>query len=110
EFGVALVDDQVHQGVAHVLRGNLAHVLPLTPPFIGSELDLLGLDGAIKRVKPKFFDLAVVHANFFAPLVEQADPVTKCSDLWYFSRHEKRAPSFWLLAFQKSFVGLSTRC
>ena len=57
EFGVALVDDQVHQRIAHLLRGHLAQVLPLAAALEGAELDFIGFDGAVERVEFEVGDL-----------------------------------------------------
>src|SRR5262249_32300191 len=92
KFSVALVDDQIHQRIAHVLCWDLAQVLPLAPAFVGAEMDFFGLNGAIEGVEMEILDLAMVHADFLAPLVEQAYPVTERSDFGHFTRHEK-APS-----------------
>ncbi len=60
KFSVALVDDHVHQRVAHLLRGHLAQVLPLVAAFVGTELDLFGFDRAVERVEVEGFDVFVL--------------------------------------------------
>jgi len=88
EFRIALVDDHVHQSIAHLLGGNLPQVLPLAPAFVRAEFDLIGIDRAIKRVEVKIFNILGIDANIFAPVVEHSDPVAKCSDFCYLTRHK----------------------
>ena len=87
KLGVALVDDHVHERVAHLLRGNLAQVLPLAAAFVVAEFDVFGIDRAIERIELEGLDVVRVDADLFAPVVEQADPVAECSDFCYFARH-----------------------
>ena len=87
KFGVALIDDHVHERVPHLLRRNLAQVLPLVAALVGTELDLPGLDRAVERVEVERFDIVFVDANFLAPLVEQANPITEVSDFRDFAWH-----------------------
>ena len=70
KFGIALIDDHVHQRVAHLLRRHLAQVLPLIAAFIGTELDLFRFNRAVKRIEVEGFDVIFVDADFFAPFVE----------------------------------------
>src|SRR6266481_1831368 len=95
EFGIALVDDQVHQRVTHVLRGNLAQVFPFGTTFVIAERDFLGLNRAVESLKPEILDVVIVDADFRAPFLEQPNPIAERPDLHYFSRHY---PSSWLLA------------
>src|SRR5262249_3610739 len=88
KLGVTLVDDQVHQGIPHVLRGDLANVLPLAPAFVIAERDFFGFNGAVESVEVKIADVIVIDADFRAPLFEQSDPITERPDLHYFSRHD----------------------
>ena len=47
KLGIALVNDHVHQRIAHLLGGNLPQVFPLAPAFVRTKLDLVGIDRAI---------------------------------------------------------------
>ena len=85
---IALIDDHVEQRVAHLLGGNLAQVLPFTTAPEVTELDLFGLDCAVESIKLKLGDLIMIDADLFAPLIEQANPVTECSDFCYFAGHK----------------------
>src|ERR1700733_13990473 len=87
KLGVPLVDDQIHQRVAHLLRGHLSQVLPLAPAFECAKLDLVGLDRAIEGIELEASNLAVVDADLLAPVVKHADPIAKGSDFGYFSWH-----------------------
>ena len=87
KFGVALIDDQVDQRIAHLLRGHLAQVFPLLRAFERAKLDLVGFDRAVKRVEFEVGNLVVIDADVLAPIVEQANPVTEGSDFCYFSWH-----------------------
>jgi len=89
EFGVALVDDHVEQGVAHLLRGNLAEVLPLAISLEVAELDFLGFDGSIESVEMEAGNLVTIDADFFAPFVEEALPLAEGSDFCDFAWHTK---------------------
>ena len=81
KFGISLVDDQVDQGVADLLRRDLAQVLPFLAALPVSELNVLGLDRAEQRVEVEAADIVVVYADLFAPVVEQADPIAEGPDL-----------------------------
>ena len=87
KFRVALVDNHVHQGVTHLLGGNLAEVLPLAAAFVVTKLDFFGFDSTEESVKFKAGNLVAIDANFFAPFVEQTHPVTEGSDFCYFAWH-----------------------
>ena len=89
KFGIALIDDHVQQGIAHLLRGNLAQVFPFALAFEMAELDFVGLNGAKQRVEFEAGNLIAIDANLFTPFVEESDPVRKCSDFCYFARHSK---------------------
>src|SRR5207248_10696327 len=47
KFRVALVDNHVHQGVTHLLGGNLAEVLPLAAAFVVTKLDFFRFDSLV---------------------------------------------------------------
>src|SRR5208283_4544717 len=85
KLSVALVDDHIHERVAHLLRRDLAQVLPLLAALVRAELDVVGFDGAIERVEVKRLDVIAVNADFLAPLVEQPFPLTEASDFCNFS-------------------------
>ena len=87
KLGVALVDDHVHERVAHLLGGDLAEVLPLAIAFVGSELDLFGFDRAVERVEVEGLDVVFIDADFLAPFVEDADPLAETSDFCYLAWH-----------------------
>src|SRR5580692_2438196 len=89
EFGIALVDDHVEKGITHLLRRDLAEVLPLAIASEVSELNLFGLDRTVERVEMEAGDLVAVDADFFAPLVEEALPLTEGSDFCDFAWHTK---------------------
>src|SRR6266404_3932501 len=57
KLGVALIDDQVDQRVADLLRGDLAQVLPLFTSLPVAELDIVGLDGSEERIEVEAADL-----------------------------------------------------
>src|SRR5436309_8292218 len=88
EFRVALVNNHIEQGVAHLLRGYLTKVLPLAAALEVTELNLFGLDRAIERVELKLGDFITIDADLLAPLIEEADPITEGSDFRYFTRHK----------------------
>src|SRR5690242_17144595 len=85
---VSLVDDQVHERVAHLLRGNLAQVLALAPSLERAKLNFLRLDAAVERVEFETGNLVAVDANFLAPFVEQTDPVAEGPDFCNFPWHK----------------------
>ena len=87
KLGIALVDDHVHQRIAHLLGRNLPEVLPLALSLVRPELDLVGIDRAIQRVKVEGINLVGIDANILAPVVEQTNPVTERPNLRNFSRH-----------------------
>ena len=87
KFCITLVDDHVHECVAHLLGRDLAQVLPFAAALVRTELDLFGFNGAIQRVEVEGVDVFRIDTNIFAPIVEQTDPVTEGSDFCYFSRH-----------------------
>src|ERR1700733_12091964 len=87
ELGVALVDDHVHERIAHLLRGHLAEILPLAAAFVGAELDVVGFDGTVEGVEVEGLNVIFVDADFLAPLVEESFPFAEGSDFWYFSWH-----------------------
>ena len=87
EFSVALVDDHVEQGVAHLLRWDLAQVLPFALAFEMSELDFFGFDSAEEGVELEAGDFVAVDADFFPPFVEETNPVAEGSDFCYFAGH-----------------------
>ena len=64
------------QRVAHLLGGNLAEVFPLGFAFEVAELDFVGFDGAVEGVEIEAGDLVAIDADFLAPVVEEADPVS----------------------------------
>src|ERR1039457_3347983 len=88
KFGVALIDDHVHERVPHLLRGHLAQVLPLVAAFVGAELDFFRLNRAVESIEVECLNVVFVDANFLAPLVEQPDPVAEVSDSCYFAWHK----------------------
>src|ERR1700730_613799 len=88
KFGVSLVDDHVHQRIAHLLRRHLPQIFPLAAAFVRSELNLFRIDRAVERVKVEGINLSGIDANILAPVVEQADPVAEGSDFCNFSRHK----------------------
>src|SRR5580692_6152635 len=88
KFGIALIDNHVHESVPHLLRGHLAQVLPLIAAFIRAELDLLGFDCTVKRIEVKGLNVIFVDANFFAPLIENPNPLAEASDFRYFAWHK----------------------
>src|SRR5260370_17846952 len=88
KFSVALVDDHVHQGVAHLLRGHLAQVLPLVAAFVGTELDLPGFDRAVECVEVKRLNAVFVDADFLPPFVEYSHPPAEASYFRYFAWHK----------------------
>src|SRR5437879_9950213 len=87
ELSIALIDNQVHKCIAHLLRGHLTKVLPLSAAFEGAKLYLFGFDIAVQSIELEAGHLVAVDADFPAPLVEQADPVTEGSDSGNFSWH-----------------------
>src|SRR5208337_1360689 len=87
KFGVTLVDDHVHERVPHLLGWHLAQVLPLVAAFIGAELNLFRFDRSVERIEVEGLDIVFVDAYFFAPFVEQANPVAEVSDFGYFAWH-----------------------
>src|SRR5271155_5154496 len=87
KLSIALIDDHVHQRVAHLLRRHLAQVLPLAPPLVRPEFDLLGIDRTIERIEVKGLNVRRVDANVLAPIVKHAFPITEGSDLRYFAWH-----------------------
>src|SRR5713101_3799480 len=89
KLGVALVDDHVHERVAHLLSGYLPQVLPLTASFEGSKLNVVGFDRAVESVEVKRRDVILIDADLLAPVVEQTDPVAEASDFRYFTWHSK---------------------
>ncbi len=89
KLGIALVDDHVHQGISHLLRRHLAQVFPLAAAFVVSELDVFRVDRAVQRIEFECLDICRIDADLFAPVVEETDPVTECSDFCYFTRHTK---------------------
>src|SRR6266403_1970456 len=88
KLGVALVDDQVDEGVADLLRRYLPQVFPFLASLPVAELDVVGLDGAEERVEVEAADLVVVHADLFTPVVEQPDPFAEVPDLECRNSHE----------------------
>ena len=80
KLGVALIDDQIQQRVAHVLRGHAPQVFPLALSFVVAKLDLFGLDLAVQGLELEGIDVAVIDADLFAPLLEQSDPVAEGPD------------------------------
>src|ERR1700691_1136637 len=88
KFSIALIDDHIHQGIPHLLCGNLAQILPLVAAFVGTELDFPGFDRSIERVKVEGLDVVFVDAYFFAPLIEDPDPFAEASDFRYFAWHK----------------------
>ena len=91
KFGVALIDDHIHQRVAHLLCGHLPQVFPLAAAFVRSELNLFRIDRAVKRVKVEGINLSGIDANILSPVVEQADPVAEGSDFCNFPRHKSKS-------------------
>src|SRR5205807_6651190 len=67
EFRVALVNNHIEQGVAHLLRGYLTKVLPLAAAFEVAELNLISLDGALERFELELGDLVGIDADPVAP-------------------------------------------
>ena len=47
ELSIALVDNQVHECIAHLLRGHLTKVLPLSAAFEGPKLYFFSLNIAV---------------------------------------------------------------
>src|SRR5438477_6948249 len=88
EFRVALVNNHIEQGVAHLLRGYLTKVLPLAAALEVTELNLFGLDRAIERVELKLDDFITIDADLLEPLIEETDPVTEGSNFCYFAWHK----------------------
>src|SRR5882724_10782800 len=93
KLGVALVHDQVDESIADLLRRYLAQVLPLLASLPVAELDVVSLDGAEERIEVEAADLVVVHADLFAPVVEQSDPFAEVPDLECRNSHESVAPN-----------------
>src|SRR5207245_4553958 len=87
ELSIALIDNQVHKCIAHLLRGHLTKVLPLSAAFEGAKLYLFGFDIAVQSIELEAGHLVAVDADFPAPLFEQADPGTEVSDSRNFSWH-----------------------
>src|SRR4030088_707125 len=94
KFGVSLVDDHVHQRVAHLLCRHLPQILPFTAALVRSELNLFGVDRAIQRVKVEGINLSGIDANILAPVVKQTNPVTEGSDFCNFARHKSKSSFF----------------
>jgi hypothetical protein len=88
KFCIALVDDHIHQRIAHLLRGNLAQVLPLAAALIGTEFNLFSIDRTVERVEVERLDVLGIDADIFAPVVEHAFPVAERSDFRYFAGHK----------------------
>src|SRR5258708_33468820 len=93
KLGVALINDHVQEGVAHVLRGHLAQVLPLGAAFVVTELDLIGLDCAKKRLEVEAPDVIVIDADLRAPIMQETNPITECSDFCYLAWHKIPSPT-----------------
>src|ERR1700733_10714183 len=87
KLGVALIDDQIDESVAHLLRRHLAEVFPLAAAFEGAKLNFVSLDRAIKRIEFEVGNLVVIDADIFSPIVEHPDPITKSSDFCDFTWH-----------------------
>ena len=75
EFGIALVDDQIHQGIANGLIGNLANSLPFLLAFEIAKLDLWGMELAQFGFEPIVAEQCGIVADVFLPLMEIVDPV-----------------------------------
>src|ERR1043166_3811315 len=88
EFRVSLIDNHVHQGVAHLLCWDLAEVLPLAAALVVAKLDIFGFDGAVESVELEAGDFTVIDADFFAPIVAHSHPLAESSDFGYFNRHK----------------------
>src|SRR5580698_6998274 len=88
KLSVTLIDDHIHQRIAHLLRRNLTQVFPLAPALVRTEFDFFRVDRAIKRVEMKSLDVRRVDANVLAPIVEHAFPIAEGSDFCYFAWHK----------------------
>ena len=75
ELGVALVDDQVHQGVAHALVGNVDHPAPLRPALVMPKFDLVRAHGPELGFKFVARDLRIGHVDVPLPFAEQVHPI-----------------------------------
>src|SRR2546422_765584 len=91
ELGVALIDNQINQSVAHLLRRHLAQVLPFAAPLKGAELDFLGFDRAIEGVELEAGDFVAIDADLLAPVVKHPNPITKRSDFGNLAWHKIRS-------------------
>src|SRR2546425_8330958 len=91
ELGVALIDNQINQSVAHLLRRHLAQVLPFAAPLKGAELDFLGFDRAIEGVELEAGDFVAIDADLLAPVVKHPNPITKRSDFGNLTWHKIRS-------------------
>src|SRR3954454_10294438 len=87
ELSAALVDNHVHKGIAHLLRRYLPQVFPLALAFVVAKLNFVGFDCAKKSIELEAGNLVSIDADFFAPFVEKANPVTEGSDFCYFAGH-----------------------
>src|SRR5882762_3725226 len=90
KLGITLIDNHVHQGIAHLLCGDLSQVLPFAPAFIVAELDFFRFYGAIESIELEAGNFSVVNADFLAPVVEHSDPLAEGSDFGYFTWHESK--------------------
>src|SRR5437660_9631123 len=113
KLSVALVDDHIQQCIAHLLRRNLAQVLPLVAAFVRAKLDFLSLDRSIERVELEAGDLVAIDADLLTPLIEETDPITKRPDFCNLAWHKNpyfphRTPS--LKSTPVSFVLLCVLC
>src|SRR4029077_7646636 len=87
KLGVALIDDHVQERVAHLLGGDLAEIFPFGAAFEMAALDFVVFNGSVQCLEMEAGDLVAINADFFAPLVEQADPLAEGTDFRYFAGH-----------------------
>src|SRR6266849_3077705 len=87
EFGVALIDDEVEQGVAHALVGYADDLFPFGTALVGAKFDFIRAGGPEFGVKFVLGDFGVVHADVFLPDTEEVNPVIESGKTC--CRHER---------------------
>src|SRR5207245_2640675 len=81
ELGIALVHDEVEQGVADALVGDVHHAGPLALSFVMAELDVRHVLVPELRFELELADLALRQADRVLPVAEVVDPFVEVVQL-----------------------------
>ena len=80
EFGIALVNDQMHQRIAHILGRKFQDFFPFSPALEFTELNFRMRRVGVDRIELVALGDRWIEADIFLPLAKEVHPIIEGCD------------------------------